>query len=366
MGIVHIVGARPNFVKAAAVYHACAQRKMTQMVVHTGQHYDEQMAGVFFKELRLGVPDVNLNVGSGTHVEQTASVMLRLERVVLDAHPEWVLVYGDVNSTLAAALVCAKLQIPVAHVEAGLRSFDRRMPEEINRLVTDQVADVLFTPSEDANANLLREGIASNKIHLVGNVMIDTLVKFLPLTHEFDRSRYPGRYGLVTLHRPSNVDDAAQLNEILGVLSKISLKLPIIFPVHPRTKKQISSSMRNGLPPHVFLIEPLDYIGFLSLERDATVVITDSGGVQEETTFLGVPCLTIRENTERPITVALGTNLLIGSDYERLEREVDTILAGKAKQGRIPPLWEGRTAERIADVLLQQGRGSQSDGPFKG
>ncbi len=352
MRIVHVVGARPNFIKAAAVHAACARRKITQMVVHTGQHYDEKMSGVFFQAFGLGIPGVNLEVGSGTHVEQTASVMLRLEPVMLSVRPEWVIVYGDVNSTLAAALVCSKLQIPVAHVEAGLRSFDRRMPEEINRLVTDQVADALFTPSEDANVNLLREGIAPNKIRLVGNVMIDTLVRFLPLTQSFDRSKYPDQYALVTLHRPSNVDALAPLNEILGVLSSLSRKLPVIFPVHPRTRKHIASSARIDLSPKIFLIEPLDYLDFLSLERYATVVITDSGGVQEETTFLGVPCLTVRENTERPITIALGTNLLIGSDYARLEREVDAILAGNGKRGTIPPLWDGQTAERIADVFL--------------
>jgi UDP-N-acetylglucosamine 2-epimerase (non-hydrolysing) len=352
MRIVHVVGARPNFIKAAAVHAACARRKITQMVVHTGQHYDEKMSGVFFQAFGLGIPGVNLEVGSGTHVEQTASVMLRLEPVMLSVRPEWVIVYGDVNSTLAAALVCSKLQIPVAHVEAGLRSFDRRMPEEINRLVTDQIADALFTPSEDANVNLLREGIAPNKIRLVGNVMIDTLVRFLPLTQSFDRSKYPDQYALVTLHRPSNVDALAPLNEILGVLSSLSRKLPVIFPVHPRTRKHIASSARIDLSPKIFLIEPLDYLDFLSLERYATVVITDSGGVQEETTFLGVPCLTVRENTERPITIALGTNLLIGSDYARLEREVDAILAGNGKRGTIPPLWDGQTAERIADVFL--------------
>lgn len=353
MTIVHVVGARPNFIKAAPVYSACAKRGMSQGIVHTGQHYDENMSGVFFDELGLPHPEINLEVGSGSHAEQTARVMLRFEKVMLDTRPDWVIVYGDINSALAAALVCAKLSLPVAHVEAGLRSFDRRMPEEINRLLTDQISDLLFTPSEDGNANLQREGICANKIHFVGNVMIDTLIKFLSLAQDIPRSKYPPSYALITLHRPSNVDDKAALAEVLKALVGISYKLPVVFPVHPRTRQHIASFGLLENAPQLHLLDPLSYLEFLNLEQYAKVVITDSGGIQEETTFLGVPCLTLRENTERPITISMGTNLLIGSDYGRLEQEVAIILAGKVKKGQIPPLWDGQAAERIADILAE-------------
>lgn len=354
MRVVHVVGARPNFIKAAPVYSACASRSMTQIIVHTGQHYDAKMSEVFFQELGLPFPDINLEAGSASHAEQTAKVMLRFEPAVLEARPDWVVVYGDVNSTLAAAVVCSKLGIPVAHVEAGLRSYDRRMPEEINRVLTDQIADVLFIPSEDARANLLREGVSADKIDFVGNVMIDTLVKFLSLVQGMDRTRYPAQYALVTLHRPSNVDDPTLLRQILDTLKRISLYLPVVFPVHPRTRKHIDSLGLQADAPKLHLVEPLSYLEFLNLEQHARVVITDSGGIQEETTFLGVPCLTLRENTERPITVTMGTNLIIGSDYARLEREVNVILAGNAKKGKVPPLWDGHAAERIADRLARR------------
>lgn len=352
MKLVHVVGARPNFVKVAPVYAACAERGAVQVLVHTGQHYDEKMSRVFFQELDLASPDFNLEVGSGSHAEQVANVMLRFEKLVQELAPDWVLVYGDVNSTIAATLVCAKLAIRVAHVEAGLRSFDRRMPEEINRVLTDQVADLLFTPSQDANDNLLREGIVEDRIRLVGNVMIDTLVKYLPAASRLDRTLYPGRYALVTLHRPSNVDDMEILSRIMSALGRISRKLPVVFPVHPRTQKQIDAAELTAGAPEVHLSDPLSYLEFLNLEQHATVVITDSGGIQEETTFLAVPCLTLRENTERPITVTMGTNRLIGKDYAMLEREVDGILEGKAKRGQVPPLWDGHSAERIATALF--------------
>ncbi len=353
-----MVGARPNFIKAGPVHRACARRGFAQVLVHTGQHYDRQMSAVFFDELELPVPDVNLEVGSGSHAEQTAQVMLRLERVVLDARPDWVVVYGDVNSTVASALVCTKLGVPVAHVEAGLRSHDRRMPEEINRLLTDQVADLLLTPSEDANQNLLREGVPPERIRLVGNVMIDTLVRCLPAAAK--RAAVvdlPKGHALVTLHRPSNVDDGETLLRLLGVIVRLSHRLPVVFPVHPRTQQrfaELSDSRVLAEAPNLHLIDPLGYLDFIGLERKARVVITDSGGIQEETTFLGVPCLTLRENTERPVTVSLGTNTLIGFDYDRLEREVDSILAGHGKPGRIPPLWDGHAAERIADILTSE------------
>ena len=349
---MHVVGARPNFMKVAPVYEACMKRAMSQMIVHTGQHYDENMSKIFFQELGLPSPEINLEVGSGSHAEATAKVMLRLEKVVLEARPHWVIVYGDVDSTLAAALVCAKVSVPLAHVEAGLRSFDRSMPEEINRLLTDKIADLLFTPSPDASENLLREGIENNKIFFVGNVMIDTLMKCLPLAQHLPRDKFPATYALVTLHRPSNVDDDAVFTGIIEALVRISHKLPVIFPTHPRTKQSIARLDTSTLEHSpLYFIEPLGYLEFLSLEQHAKVVITDSGGVQEETTFLGSPCLTLRKNTERPITVELGTNVVVGSDYVRLEQEVDAILAGNFKVGQIPPLWDGQSGERIAEVL---------------
>jgi len=328
---------------------------VSQVLVHTGQHYDANMSEVFFRQLGLSQPDVNLEVGSDSHAVQTAQIMMRFEKVALTQRPDLVLVYGDVNSTVATALVCAKLLIPVGHVEAGLRSFDRTMPEEINRLLTDQIADLLFTPSPDGNENLLREGVAAEKVHLVGNVMIDTLVRLLPAAEQRDVLARLGLesqgYGLVTLHRPSNVDDPAMLSEIMNALSDISHSLPLIFPVHPRTRQRIADDNLKPSTCKLQLLEPLGYLDFLALQRQATLVITDSGGIQEETTYLGVPCLTVRENTERPVTVTLGTNTLVGQDMERLRAEVGRILAGNGKQGQVPPLWDGHAAERIASII---------------
>jgi UDP-N-acetylglucosamine 2-epimerase (non-hydrolysing) len=355
--VIHVIGARPNFMKAASVIAALAGLDgMSQVLVHTGQHYDVNMSDIFFQQLGMPEPHINLEVGSGSHARQTAEIMSRLEPVVLESKPDLLLVYGDVNSTVAAALVCTKLLIPVGHVEAGLRSFDRTMPEEINRLLTDQIADLLFTPSIDGNENLMREGVAPEKIHLVGNVMIDTLVRLFPLAENRAIINELGLrehgYGLVTLHRPSNVDDQAVLNSIIGTLNKISLTLPLIFPVHPRTRERIADCdlfCGNG---DLHLIEPLGYLDFLALQRSAKLMITDSGGIQEETTYLGVPCLTLRENTERPITVDIGTNTLVGRDMERLIAEVKRILRGERKQGQVPPLWDGHAAERVAEVIL--------------
>ena len=347
------MGTRPNFVKIAPVYSACSRRNLSQIIVHTGQHYDSKMSAVFFKELGLPNPDINLRVGAGTHAEQTANILLRFEKVIPKLRPDIVIVYGDVNSTIAAALVCAKLSVPVAHVEAGLRSFDRSMPEEINRLLTDQIADILFTTSVDANENLLREGISRNKIYFVGNVMIDTLLKFLPLTRKMQSNKYPAHYALVTLHRPSNVDNNVTLRNIFESLIRISHKLPIIFPVHLRTRQRIDCLSRLKNSRSLYLIKPQKYTEFLYLEKNATVVITDSGGVQEETTFLMKPCLTLRSNTERPITINIGTNILVGTDSRVLEQEIDAILAGKLKTGGIPPLWDGHAADRIADILMR-------------
>jgi UDP-N-acetylglucosamine 2-epimerase (non-hydrolysing) len=361
--LIHVVGARPNFIKAAPVLAALARRPgISQKLVHTGQHYDTKMSEIFFEQLGLPRPDVNLEVGSGSHAVQTAQVMLRFEEVVLNQRPDLVLLYGDVNSTVAVALVCAKLCIPVAHVEAGLRSGDRTMPEEINRLLTDQIADLLFTPSADGDANLLREGIAPEKIHLVGNVMIDTLVRLLPqaeagwpylqrdLQLETDTAGR-ARYALVTLHRPSNVDEPARLREIAQALQMIAKDIPVIFPVHPRTRQRLHDLGIGLQARQLQVVDPIGYLDFLALQRHATLVITDSGGIQEETTFLDVPCLTVRENTERPITVTHGTNLLVGQDMQHLAREIARILDQGVRSGQIPPLWDGQASERIADVI---------------
>jgi UDP-N-acetylglucosamine 2-epimerase (non-hydrolysing) len=321
-------------------------------VIHTGQHYDVNMSDVFFQQLGIPAPDVNLAVGSGTHAKQTAEIMIRLEPVVLERQPDIVLVYGDVNSTVATALVCVKLGVRVGHVEAGLRSFDRTMPEEINRLVTDQLADMLFTPSEDGDENLLREGVPAEKIFRVGNVMIDSLIRLLPMAQKTRIDGLPERYVLVTLHRPANVDDSARLKGILESLLEVNRDLAVVFPTHPRTRKRITDFGLNA--GQLRLLDRCPYVDFLGLQSRATVVITDSGGIQEETTFLGVPCLTVRENTERPITVSLGTNVLVGRDREKLRTELSRVLGGRAKKGTVPPLWDGQAGERIAEILVGQ------------
>jgi UDP-N-acetylglucosamine 2-epimerase (non-hydrolysing) len=357
MHVLHVVGARPNFMKAAPVMAALARcAGFRQTLVHTGQHYDANMSEVFFWQLGLPEPDVNLEVGSGSHAQQTAQIMTCFEDIVLERKPDLVLVYGDVNSTVATALVCAKLLIPVGHIEAGLRSFDRTMPEEVNRLLTDQIADLLFTPSVDGDENLLREGVASEKIHRVGNVMIDTLVRLLPKAAENWMSGKWGnwvgkQYALVTLHRPSNVDDLDMLHRIMNTLTSISHDIPVLFPVHPRTRQRLDLGQYATGDTRLYLMEPLGYLDFLALQKHATLVITDSGGIQEETTFLSVPCLTVRENTERPVTVTMGSNILVGQDIECLRDEVDCILNGNLKQGQVPPLWDGHAAERIASIV---------------
>lgn len=352
MHILHVVGARPNFMKVAPVLTALGQKMgVRQTLVHTGQHYDANMSNVFFHQLGMPVPDVNLGVGAGSHAQQTAQVISRFEPVASELAPDLTLVYGDVNSTMAAALVCSKLQIRIGHVEAGLRSHDRSMPEEINRLIADQLADLLFTPSADGDENLCREGIPSHKIHRVGNVMIDTLVRLLPECSAYKPAGLPDRYALVTLHRPSNVDDPVWLKSLLLALEEIAKEIHVVFPIHPRTRQRMQELGLNA-SHGVELLDPAPYLSFLALQKDASVVITDSGGVQEETTFLGVPCLTLRENTERPITVTLGTNLVIGRDLERLKREVQRILSGEKKAGSPVPLWDGHASERIAQVVL--------------
>jgi UDP-N-acetylglucosamine 2-epimerase (non-hydrolysing) len=353
---LHIVGARPNFMKAAPVIDMLNQYKhVNQLLVHTGQHYDQNMSDIFFKELGLPEPDVNLEVGSGSHAVQTAEIMTRFEPVVLAEKPDWVLVYGDVNSTVATALVATKLHIPVAHVEAGLRSFDRTMPEEINRLLTDQIADLLFTPSADGDENLLREGVTPEKIRLVGNVMIDTLVRLLPQAER----RWPALqaqwsladYGLVTLHRPSNVDDPDMLPQIMTALNNISQDIPLLFPMHPRTRQRIERLQLPVDTSRLTIIPPVGYLDFLALQQQARLIITDSGGIQEESSYLGVPCLTVRENTERPITITAGTNQLVGQDMALLQTKVTDILQGRAKKRSPIPLWDGRAGERIAEIV---------------
>lgn len=361
MHILHVVGARPNFMKAAPVLRALsAHAGVRQTLIHTGQHYDRAMSEVFFHQLEMPQPDCNLGVGSGTHAQQTAAVMVALEPVLLESKPDLVLVYGDVNSTVAAALVCSKLAISVGHVEAGLRSRDRSMPEEINRLLTDQLSDLLFTPSADGDENLLREGIAASKIHRAGNVMIDTLVRLLPSAEQKFPADVPSPYALVTLHRPSNVDDLPWLTDLLTTLADLSTHLHVIFPVHPRTRQRLEAIRSQHSRDRLRLIEPLPYLEFLALQRHAALVITDSGGIQEETTFLNVPCLTVRENTERPITITLGTNQLVGRDLGRLRSAAKEILqraaskdnVGKPDTTRVP-LWDGHAAERIAQTIVR-------------
>lgn len=357
--VLHVVGARPNFIKVAPVYRALQQHvAVNQTLVHTGQHYDAAMSDVFFQQLEIPEPDINLMVGSGTHAQQTAEIMRRFEPVVIEQRPDWVVVYGDVNSTVAAALVCAKLGIRLAHVEAGLRSFDRSMPEEINRVVTDQLSDLLLTTSEDGNRNLAKEGIPPEKIHLAGNVMIDTLIRLLPQAGCRLRRGIPEKYALVTLHRPSNVDDSESLHDLCESLRWVSERLLVIFPVHPRTRNRLREM--NIDDSRLQLLDPLPYLEFLALQAKATLVITDSGGIQEETTYLGVPCLTMRDNTERPVTVTLGRNELIGRDTTRLRKAVERVLLGEWKRGEVPPLWDGHTGERIAGILTGL---SSSTGP---
>jgi len=354
MKLIHVIGARPNFMKAAPVWSAI--NRMTdfeQLLVHTGQHYDKLMSDIFFNELQMPVPDYNLNIGSDTHARQTAAIMIKFEELVSNLKPDLVLVYGDINSTVAAAMVCAKTQIPFSHVEAGLRSFDLRMPEEINRLITDRLAEILFTPSKDGDDNLINEGTPKSKIHFVGNVMIDTLVKLLPKADKPDKFRDLNQYVLVTLHRPSNVDNIKNLKNILNNLLEVSLSIPVIFPIHPRTKQVlIDNNLNYDSSSNFSLIEPLGYLNFLGLMKNASAVITDSGGIQEETTYLGVPCITVRENTERPITISLGTNQLIGKDYHKLPNLVSTTISGRKKTNTIPPLWDGKASERIAKILI--------------
>lgn len=366
MQVLHVVGARPNFVKIAPIMRVMEEfpDQFAQTLVHTGQHYDEQMSQVFFQELDLPRAHINLGVGSDSHASQTAKIMQAFEPVVQEIRPDIVLVAGDVNSTLACALTAAKLGVRVGHVEAGLRSHDRAMPEEINRVLTDQIADFLFTPSLDANANLLREGCSAERIFFVGNVMIDCLVHLLPKSESSEigvrLGLRPRSYALVTLHRPSNVDTPAALRAILDTLAHLADLLPVVFPMHARTRQRvIEFGLEEILARHsrMHVFEPLGYIDFLALMRQAAMVLTDSGGIQEETTFLGVPCLTVRRTTERPVTVESGTNRLVRPDCDGILKEATEILGGKPRSGTIPERWDGHAAERIVRVLLDHGLG---------
>ena len=368
--IMHVVGARPNFMKVAPIMREMSAYPddFKQVLVHTGQHYDRKMSDVFFEELGLPEPDVNLEVGSGTHARQTAEIMLRFEPVLQDFQPDWVLVPGDVNSTLACTLVASKLGVRVAHVEAGLRSFDRSMPEEINRVLTDQISDLLLTPSPDAAANLAREGIDEAKVRFVGNVMIDTLVRLLPKAEECWELVSPelaqNPFVLVTLHRPSNVDESATLRELIRALRELAGEITVIFPVHPRTRQRIAAVCGDlDLElPGLRLIEPVGYLQFLALQLHARLVVTDSGGVQEESTYLGIPCLTVRPNTERPITVTDGTNRLVESTCEAVLHSARNALGQPARGPqdpvRRPQFWDGHAADRIAAALRADLSGS--------
>ncbi|MCO6441163.1 MAG: UDP-N-acetylglucosamine 2-epimerase (non-hydrolyzing) [Nitrococcus mobilis] len=353
--VLCVIGARPNYMKMAPLLEAFArtQPRVPARLVHTGQHYDVAMNDQHFQALDLPMPDIALGVGSGSHAVQTAEIMRRFEPVVDESAPGAVLVVGDVNSTLACALVAAKKGVPVFHVEAGLRSFDRTMPEEINRVLTDQLAELLFTTEAAAAANLAREGVPMERVRFVGNVMIDSVLRHLPRATPADQTlggQCPSGYALVTLHRPSNVDDPETFCRLLQTLAEVATRLPVVFPVHPRTRARIEAAGQQGwfAQSGVHALPPLDYLVMLGLLREATCVLTDSGGLQEETTALGIPCLTLRDNTERPITVEQGTNTVVGTDPERILANVEQIMASGGKSGRVPELWDGHAAERIA------------------
>ena len=360
--IINVAGARPNFMKVAPIVAAMKRRnsEFQSLLVHTGQHYDASMSDAFFRDLKMPQPDVYLDVGSASHAVQTAEVMKAFEPVVIKEKPDWVVVVGDVNSTLACALVGAKLAVKVAHVEAGLRSRDRSMPEEINRLLTDQIADLLFTPSKDADENLLAEGIAPDRIRLVGNIMIDSLFSNLEHARKSQMRAKLGlereAYAVLTLHRPSNVDEQTAFVRILDALEQIAERVPIVFPTHPRTRKMIDGlglSERVDKIDGLRVIDPLGYLDFLDLLSNARLVLTDSGGIQEETTVLGIPCITLRENTERPVTVEMGTNTIAGTDPQKITTAAFRALDNPPMAARIPPLWDGKAADRILDALSE-------------
>lgn len=359
--VLCVVGARPNFMKIAPIMRALNRKEcpLSATLIHTGQHYDTAMKRSFFEQLHIPEPDMDLEVGSGSHAVQTAEVMKRFEPVLDEVKPSVVLVVGDVNSTIACALVAVKKHIPVVHVEAGLRSFDRSMPEEINRILTDQISDLLFTTERSAEENLINEGIDASKIHFVGNVMIDTLlynaeyaIPSQEILDETDFKLEPG-YGLVTLHRPSNVDDPEVLASIIDSLLEASETLELVFPVHPRTRNQLVQHgfLKKLETSRISLLEPQGYLQMLGLMKDAKVVMTDSGGIQEETTALGVPCITLRESTERPITITQGTNILVGADPVKIRSAFNSVMHNGGKQGKVPEFWDGQAAERIVEII---------------
>lgn len=361
--VLNIVGARPNFMKIAPIVREMRRREkeFQSLIVHTGQHYDEAMSDSFFRDLGIPKPDFHLEIGSASHAVQTAKIMMAFEPIVLAEKPDWVLVVGDVNSTIACALVCAKLGIKIAHVEAGLRSRDRAMPEEINRILTDSISDLLLTTSQDADENLKQEGVADDKIKFVGNVMIDSLFYNLEKSKESKTREsldlIDKDYAVLTLHRPSNVDEEDVFSGLLDAVISISEKIPVIFPVHPRTKANIERFGFTGkvANSNIKLVEPLGYLDFMNLYSGAKLVLTDSGGLQEETTALSIPCLTLRENTERPITIEMGTNILVGTNPEKIKQSAHEILeSSEKKDAKIPPLWDGKAAERICDALLEK------------
>jgi UDP-N-acetylglucosamine 2-epimerase (non-hydrolysing) len=360
MKLLFVAGARPNFMKVAPLMWEAARRHdVESILVHTGQHYDERMSKLFFEQLRIPKPDVDLEVGSGSHAVQTAEVMKRFEPVLLAQRPDAVVVVGDVNSTVACALTAVKLGVPVAHVEAGLRSFDRTMPEEINRILTDAICRWLFVSEPSGVTHLRHEGVDDSRIFLVGNVMIDTLIA---CRHQFEQSTSLADfgvtergYGVVTLHRPANVDEPATFAGLLRSLEALQRELPLIFPVHPRTRKAIDA--QPVAMPNLRTMEPLGYLEFMKLVAHARLVLTDSGGIQEETTYLGIPCLTLRSNTERPITIEQGTNVLVGLDPDKIIAAGRRVLSSPVSAGKVPELWDGHTSTRILDILISRSRG---------
>ncbi|HED10378.1 MAG TPA: UDP-N-acetylglucosamine 2-epimerase (non-hydrolyzing) [Caldithrix abyssi] len=359
MKIINVVGARPNFMKIAPIQRVMdATEGIEPFLVHTGQHYDERMSKFFFDDLQLPQPDVYLNIGSASHAVQTARIMIEFEQVLLKEKPDAVLVVGDVNSTAACSIVASKMGIKIIHVEAGLRSNDRGMPEEINRILTDSISDLLFITEQSGLDNLKREGIPDEKVHLVGNVMIDSLIFFKEKAAQStmldDLGLEKQSYALITLHRPSNVDDPDVFRRLISTFQKIEKELKLIFPIHPRSRKRISEFGLDEMiasMPNLKLLDPLGYLDFMNLMHNARVLLTDSGGIQEETTYLGIPCITMRENTERPVTMEVGTNVLVGSDTDMIYEEFKKVINGRAKKGSIPPMWDGHAAERIVDII---------------
>jgi UDP-N-acetylglucosamine 2-epimerase (non-hydrolysing) len=357
-----VVGARPNFMKAAPLMRELHKHstRFRPLLIHTGQHYDHNMSQLFFDELKLSEPDVYLGVGSSTQARQTATIMIELENLWLESPPDLVIVFGDVNSTMAAALVAAKLRIPIAHVEAGLRSFDPNMPEEINRIVTDRLSDYLFASEESGLKHLKMEGVPDEKIFHMGNIMIDTLVNSLAVCKEKpilkELGLVPGNYAALTMHRPSNVDDAHTLADLIRVIVEESKRLPFVFPCHPRTRKEMGKlgAFEGEARGRLIMTEPVGYLEFLQLQSNAKFVLTDSGGIQEETTYLKIPCITMRKSTERPATVDVGSNVMAGPYPDRIKDAIDDVLAGRHKKGDIPKYWDGHTAERIVDLLLDR------------